>query len=313
MTRRLRIVLASAIVLVGLLVIVILSFVGVTRTNFGQERVRQMVSSMLEGKVKGKVYIGRMSGGFFNGVTIDSVEIRDDEDSVFFASGPIRVTYDARDLFDRRILLSSLDIQRPFVHLRQHENGDWNWRRIFPASVEKQKRNERGFGEYIVIDTSAIHDARVFLTLPWHPADSLRGAKRDSAIRFELAREDHDIARTREGFARTWRWTNAQANLGLARIADPDTLGRLFRLRKASFVENDPPFQFSNLSGTILNLGDSVFIDAQHWDLPGSTGSAHGSVVWGSDLPVRYYVHVVGDSVSLKDVAWVYPTLPTTG
>jgi autotransporter translocation and assembly factor TamB len=313
MTRRLRIVLASAIVLVGLLVIVILSFVGVTRTNFGQERVRQMVADMLEGRVKGKVYIGRMSGGFFNGVTIDSVEIRDDEDSVFFASGPITVTYDARDLFDRRILLSSLDVQRPFVHLRQHENGDWNWRRIFPASVAKQKRNERGFGEYVVIDTSAIHNARVVLTLPWHPADSLRGAKRDSAIRFELTRPDHEIRRTKEGFARTWRWTNAQADLGLARIADPDTAGRLFRVRKASFVENDPPFRFSNLSGTILNLGDSVFIDADHWDLPGSTGSAHGSVVWGSDLPVRYYVHVVGDSVSMSDVAWVYPTLPTTG
>jgi hypothetical protein len=313
MSRRLRIVLASAIVLVGLLVIVVLSFVGVTRTNFGQERVRQMVSSMLEGKVKGRIYIGRMSGGFFNGVTIDSVEIRDDEDSVFFASGPIRVSYDARDLFDRRILLSDLDVQRPVVHLRQHENGDWNWRRIFPASVEKQKRNERGFGEYVVVDTSTIHDARVILTLPWHPPDSLRGARRDSAIRFELTRPDHEIRKTREGFARTWRWTNAQANLGLARIADPDTLGRLFRLRNASFVENDPPFRFTNLSGTVLNLGDSVFIDAQHWDLPGSTGSAHGSVVWGSNLPVRYYVHVIGDSVSLSDVAWVYPTLPTTG
>src|SRR6476469_5280685 len=100
MTRRLRIVLASAIVLVGLLVIVVLSFVGVTHTGFGQERVRQMVSTMLEGKVKGKVYIGRMSGGFFNGVTIDSVEIRDDEDSIFVATGPVRVEYDVRDLFD---------------------------------------------------------------------------------------------------------------------------------------------------------------------------------------------------------------------
>src|SRR5579859_7432942 len=149
MTRRLRIVLASAILLVGLGVIVILSFVGVTHTGFGQERVRRMMATMLEGRVKGKVYLGRMSGGFFNGVTIDSLEIRDDEDSVFFASGPVRVAYDARDLFDRRILLSFLSAEHPVVHLRQHANGDWNWRRIFPASVEKQKRNERGFGEYV--------------------------------------------------------------------------------------------------------------------------------------------------------------------
>jgi autotransporter translocation and assembly factor TamB len=313
MTRRLRIVIASAVVLVGLLLIVVLSFIGVTHTGFGQERVRHMVGTMLEGQVKGKVYLGHMSGGFFNGVTIDSVEIRDDEDSVFVASGPIRVEYDARDLFDRRILLSHLEVQRPVVHIRQHENGDWNWRRIFPASVEKQKRNVRGFGQYIVVDSSEIHDATFTLTLPWHPSDTLRGAKLDSAIRYELTRSDHEIRRTREGLARTWRWTQAQANLGFARIADPDTVGRLVRILKMSFTETDPPFKFRNVSGTMLNLGDSIFMDTDHFDLPRSTGRGHGSVVWGSDLPIRYYVHVVGDSVSLSDVAWVYPTLPTTG
>jgi hypothetical protein len=313
MTSRLRIVIGSAIILVGLLVIVILSVVGVTHTGFGQTRVRQMVLTMLEGNVKGKVYIGHMSGGFFTGVTIDSVEIKDDEDSVFFASGPITVEYDPRDLFDRRILLSHLEAEHPVVHLRQHENGDWNWRRIFPASVEKQKRNERGFGQYVVVDSSVVRNASFTLTLPWRPSDTLRGAKRDSAIRFELTRTDHEIRRTREGFARTWRWSQAEANLGLARIADPDTVGRLVRIRKLSFAETDPPFKFRNISGTVLNLGDSVFVDSDHFDLPGSTGKAHGSVVWGSDLPIRYYLHVVGDSVSLADVAWVYPTLPTTG
>ena len=313
MTSRLRIVIGSAIILVGLLVIVILSIVGVTHTGFGQTRVRQMVLTMLEGNVKGKVYIGHMSGGFFTGVTIDSVEIKDDQDSVFFASGPITVEYDPRDLFDRRILLSHLEAEHPVVNLRQHENGEWNGRRIFPASVEKQKRNERGFGQYIVVDSSVIRNASVTLTLPWHPSDSLRGAKRDSALRFELKRTDHEIRRTREGFARTWRWSQAQANLGVARIADPDTVGRLVRIRKLSFAETDPPFKFRNISGTVLNLGDSVFVDSDHFDLPGSTGKAHGSVVWGSDLPIRYYLHIVGDSVSLADVAWVYPTLPTTG
>src|SRR4051812_49442158 len=104
MTRRLRIVLASAIVLVGLLVIVVLSFVGVTRTNFGQERVRQMVSSMLEGKVKGKVYIGRMSGGVFYGVNIDFVENPGDQQSRVFSSGPLCLSFYARDLFHRKSL-----------------------------------------------------------------------------------------------------------------------------------------------------------------------------------------------------------------
>jgi len=185
MTRRLRIVIASAVVLVGLLLIVFLSFIGVTHTGFGQERVRHMITTMLEGKVKGKVYIGHMSGGFFNGVTIDSVEIRDDEDSVFVASGPIRVEYDPRDLFDRRILLSHLEAYRPVVNIRQHANGEWNFRRIFPASVEKQKRNERGFGQYIVIDSSEIHDARFTLTLPLY-IYSLRVTDPDAAVAMSL-------------------------------------------------------------------------------------------------------------------------------
>ncbi len=313
MSRRLRIAIASAIILVGLLVIAGLSFVGVTHTGFGQERVRQMVSSMLAGKVKGKIHIGRIHGGFFNGVTIDSLEIRDDEDSLFVASGPIRVQYDARDIFDRRILLTYLEAQNPIVYLRQHENGDWNFRRIFPAGEKDDPRSEGGFGQYIVIDSSDVHNASVILTLPWHPSPTLRGAKRDSAIAYELSRKDLEIRRTREGFARTWRWTKADASIGHARIADPDTAGRFGRIRKASFVESDPPFTFRNFSGTAMHLGDSIWIDADHWDLPASTGRGKGKVVWGSDLPVRYNIHVIGDSVSLKDVAWVYPTLPRTG
>ena len=313
MSRRLRIAIASAIILVGLIVIAGLSFVGVTHTGFGQERVRQMVASMLAGKVKGKVHIGRIHGGFFNGVTIDSLEIRDDEDSLFVASGPIRVRYDARDIFDRRILLTYLDAQNPVVYLRQHEGGQWNFRRIFPPSGKDDPPGQGGFGQYIVVDSSDVRNASVVVTLPWHPSPTLRGVKRDSAIAFELSRKDLEIRRTKEGFARTWRWTKADASFGYARIADPDSTGRFARIRKASFAESDPPFQFRNVSGTAMHLGDSIWIDADHWDLPASTGRAKGKVVWGSDLPVRYNIHVIGDSVSLKDVAWVYPTLPTTG
>jgi len=275
MTRRLRIALGSAIILFGLIMIVVLGFIGITHTSVGQERVRSMIATLLEGKVKGKVYLGHLSGGLVGGVTIDSVEIRDDEDSVFFASGPITVAYDPRDLLDRRILLSRFEATRPYVHLRQHENGEWNFRRIFPASVEKQQRNQRGFGQYIVADTSIIRDARMVLTLPWHVSDTLRGYQRDSALRYELSRKDHEIRRTREGYSRTWRWSDIDADLGYARIADPDTVGRLVRVRNVSLNETDPPFKFRNVVGTFLNLGDSVFVDADHFDLPASTGRAH--------------------------------------
>jgi translocation and assembly module TamB len=313
MSRRLRIAIASAIVLLTLGLLVVLGFISLTHTRFGQDRVRSLVESMVEGKVKGKIYVGHISGGFFRGATIDSLEIRDDEDSLFVATGPIRVAYDARDLFDRRILLSYVHVEHPRVVLRQHENGEWNWRRVFPASVQKEQRNQRGFGDFIVIDSADVTDGDVRLTLPWHPASWLRGRQRDSALKFDLGREEPVIRRTREGIARTWRWTNVQGKLGYVRLADPDSIGRYADIRNASFAMPDPPFNFQNISGNAAHLGDSLWVTATHWELPGSTGTAKGKVVWGSNLPIRYRVHVKGDSVSLKDVAWVYPTLPTTG
>ncbi len=42
-------------------------------------------------------------------------------------------------------------------------------------------------------------------------------------------------------------------------------------------------------------------------------GKAAGKVWWGGPDPTKYDLRIVGDSVSLADVNWVYPTLPTTG
>src|SRR6266542_5594220 len=300
MTRRLRVALASALILLALGLILAISFVSVTHTRFGQERVRALVMSMMKGRVRGKLYIGHISGGFFNGATVDSLEIRDDEDSLLVATGPVRVSYDARDLFDRRILLRDVDVTRPRVVLRQHENGEWNFRRVFPASVQKQKRNERGIGDFVVIESAAYHDGSLRLTLPWHPPDTLHGAKRDSAIRFELTRTDHQIRRTREGFARSWLWARSNATLGYTRLADPDSVGRFATIRDMNVDESDPPFRFRNVRGTATHLGDSVWVTSTHWDLPASTGTAKGKIVWGNDLPIRYDIHFVGDSVSMR-------------
>ena len=126
-------------------------------------------------------------------------------------------------------------------------------------------------------------------------------------------RKDKEIRRSREGFARTWRWTNGYAVLPHLHIADPDTAGRLFAIDTLNVDEREPPFNMRNVKGILRNMGDSIWIDVPHFDLPGSTGRSLGKIWWGSDLPVRYAVRVWGDSVSLADVARVYPTLPTTG
>ncbi|MDO8501278.1 MAG: translocation/assembly module TamB [Gemmatimonadaceae bacterium] len=323
MSRRRRIVFWSAIGLIVIIVVMASLVVSVTQTGYGQGQVRKYVQSWVSGKVRGKFFVGRISGGLFNGVTIDSLEIRDEQDSLLLATGRVRVRYDMRDLFDRRILLSHLDIDHPVVRLQEHEDGKWNYQRIFPSGPQKPHGAARAFGDFVVMDSADIHDANIIVGMRWHPADSLRGYKRDSAITRALGaftRETPgnqwrgEIRRTSEGFAHIYRFTKFQASLGYARIADPDSSGRLFHVTRGSFDSSDPPLSVRRIAADVRHVGDSIWIQSPGFDLAASKGRIpSGKLVWGSNLPLRYDIHVVGDSVSMSDIAWVYPTLPTTG
>lgn len=312
MTHRGRIVLWTAAVLLTLFSVVAAGFLALTETARGREQVRRLIVSALGGQVHGSLYVGRITEGFFTGLTVDSLAIRDENDSLFVSTGPVSLRYDLRDLADRRILLRGVRAEHPVVYIRQHENGAWNFREVF-RSPAPSVAQPPGPAAFVVIDSATVHDATFVLSLPWHPSPALHGVVRDSAIRFELSRQDHDIKRTREGFVRTWRWKGADATLIHGRVSHPDSAGSFFSFSNVRVNESDPPFVFRNVAGTVRQLGDSIWLDVPHFDLPGSAGRARGKVVWGSDLPVRYDVHVHGDSVSLKDVAWVYPTLPQTG
>jgi translocation and assembly module TamB len=308
------------IALISLCMLVMLGLIGLgvglvaTRSDRGQAALRGWVQARVRSNIHGKLHLGRVSGNFFTGIEIDSLELRDDEDSLFVATGRIRLQYDPRDLVDRRLHFRQVEVENPVVVLRQHENWSWNFKRMFKSGPPNSRNGpERGFGDFIAVDSTHIRNASFRLTVPWHADDSLHGARRDSAIRANVARKDHEIRRTREGYTQTYRWTKAYAAVPYARITDPDSAGMLFKIDTLHTDESVPTFKWRNVAGVVRILGDTVWIKAPHWDLPGSTGRAEGRVSWGSDLPVRYALRIWGDSVSLADVAWVYPTLPTTG
>ena len=324
MIRRRRLVaLVSAIALLVIGFVTVVTGLFITRTSYGQDELRRLIQAQLASAIRGKVYLGAVSGGFLTGIQIDSFAIRDaDNDSLMLSTGRITASYDPRDLIDKRLLLHDVDVQHPVMFVRQHTSGRWNVKEIFRGYEKKSngpKTPGRNFGDFVVIDSARVHDATFVLQMPWTPDDTLRGAKLDSSIKYTLSRPDKEIRRVvdegKPGFARTWRWTKLSASVSHMRLADPDSdkFGRLWVFDAVTALESDPPFNFRNIRGSLRNLGDSIWLDVSHFDLPASTGSGKGKIVWGSDLPVRYDISVTGDSIALKDVAWVYPTLPTTG
>ena len=315
MTRRRAVVLWSALSLLGLALLVVLAVVSVLKTQFGRDYARNYVERLVAPGVKGKLHIGRITGLSFGGAIIDSVEIRGPDDSLFIAAGRVTAYWDPRDLVDKRTLLNLLEIDRAVVHIRKDSTGKWNYNYVFPPSPPKKKAPgaERGWGDYIVADSVVLRRAAFVLSMPWHPDDSLSGTQRDSSIRRNLTRTDKEIRRAGSGFQQTRRWTNIELVSGYTRLADPDSVGRLFQIARLDVDESDPPFRFRNARGGVRQTADSLWVDISHFDLPGSTGKGAGKIWWGNDLPTRYDLRIVGDSVSLADVNWVYATLPTTG
>ena len=308
MKRRRLIAIISLCTLAGIALLLVIGGAVMMRTD----AARKFVQGSLQAAIKGSVYIGRISGNPLAGITIDSLAIRDTTGQLLISTGRLSVDYDIRDLMDTRIHLRHVVVEHPHIHLRDFGKGKWNYQ-LLKSRGSGSKGTGRSWGSFVVLDSIQATNATFFLTMPWTPDDTLRGAVRDSVVRSQLARKDRLIERTSTGFTRTYMWTRGNALLTHARLADPDSVGQEFHIAALDANEFDPPFRFRNVRGVVRRLGDSAWLDIAAFRLPGSRGSAKGKVVWGSDLPIRYDLVVRGDSVALADVNWVYPTLPTTG
>ncbi|MDQ8153212.1 MAG: hypothetical protein P3B98_01005, partial [Gemmatimonadota bacterium] len=312
MGRRRHVALASAIAILLMGSALAAALGGLTRSAAGREWIRAQVERALAGATQGTIHVGALGGSFLTGLTIDSLELREPNDSLFLATGPIRVTYDPRDIVDGVIFLRSLDVQRPIMRL-QRRHDEWNYRSIFPSGPDRP-RKRRGFGSRISLQNVRIRGGDVRVNLPWSPDDSLRGVRRDSAITAALRDTSRAIRRLGPNeFEKEYRWSRIALQLAHAHVADPDTSGHHFEIARLDMLERFPPFDVHNARGTIWRRGDSLWVDVPRFDLPGSTGHMRGKVVWGSGLPMRYDVRVRGDSVAMRDIAWVWEGLPQTG
>jgi translocation and assembly module TamB len=278
------------------------------------------VAAQLQRGIKGKLHLGRLSGSFLTDLTIDSLNLTGPDDSVFVATGPVRVTYDPRDILDGRIIIRSADLQHPFLTMRREPDDEWNFHRVFPVEKPEPVRPplaRRAFGAVVAFHNVRVLGGNFALVLPWNPDDSLRGARRDSAVAYNLGIKEHEIRRVTlrniSGFQRTWRWTDWNATFNRIRFRQPDTTGRQFDVARLDVVEHIPPLPFRNMRGTFYWLGDTIWLNLPHFELAQSAARATGVVRWGDDKPIRWDVAIRSDTMALKDLHWVYEGLPTTG
>lgn len=315
MTRRRRIFIAFGVIMVTMLLIVVGGVATLTQSEWGTAKLVQFGVGAFNRGVQGTLYVGRVSGSIFTGMTIDTLEIRDRNDSLFVAAANLSMQYDPRDLLDRRILLKNVRFGRLVGNLFEDSLGQFNFRRIFPSGPpgRPQEAPRLAFGQFIKLENVIIDSTAVTLTTRWSPDTALPRSVRDSITRFNLERTDKEFWRGPGVIYETKRWTNGHLELDSARLDDRQPGGRKFAIRTLSIDESDPPFKFRNARGFIRVQGDSIWADVPQFGLPGSSGNMAGKVWWGGGNPTRFDLTIRADTVSLEDIAWVYPTLPNTG
>ena len=234
-----------------------------SQSDGGREWIRARVSSFANRGLRGRMHVGRLSGTFLTDLTVDSLELRDPDDSVYIATGPLSLRYDPRDLIDGRLVFRGVDVRNPLMIVRRELDGQWNFRKIFPVEDESTQpvilRPRGTFGALVVLHNIRMQGGEVQLTKPWHPDDSLKGPRRDSAIAVGLADRASEIRRVtlrgRHGFQKTWRWADMSGVISRLRFRHPDSTGRQFDFASMNVNETAPPFDFREMRGTALWRG----------------------------------------------------------
>ncbi|HEY6830108.1 MAG TPA: hypothetical protein VI259_24810, partial [Gemmatimonadaceae bacterium] len=101
MKRRKLVALVAAITFSFLGLLVVSGVFFVTRTQTGRDWVRDLATPLIQRGVKGgTVHIGRVTGNFLTGFSIDTFAIRDKRGELFVSTGRVSVSYNPRDILD---------------------------------------------------------------------------------------------------------------------------------------------------------------------------------------------------------------------
>jgi translocation and assembly module TamB len=311
MSRALKIL---AGVVVGLVLVAMLAFLGMTTTDFGRERVLRVALDALREQVHGRVTIDRIEGKLAGRFTLAGVAIADSQGNPFLTAERITTRLGLRMLFSKQLMISELRLERPVIRLTKSRDGTWNYERIFPRSPEQQPDDSStGFGDWVAARRVEIVDGTVEVRQPWVPDERLAGTERDSAIAAALNGEGKlRIERVPSGYDRTMEFRSIDARLPNVVIAHPDSAGMSLDVAALDMVA--APLDTDTIAvrdlKTRVRIGDDS-LDMRDVDLRLPESRVTGEVTYLLE-EARIEAELEGD-IAFADVRALYPPLPETG
>ncbi len=274
-----------------------------TATGPGRDLLARVVSAELAGVLRGRLFVGGISGSFVRSLVLDDVVIRDTAGGLVATVGSIRVTYTLPQLLAGQIVMTSAELQRPDVYLKKMPSGRLNLLEVLRIG----EGSGTGPGQLIQFRNVRIDDARVRIDTPWSPDDSLRS---EAAIRRGLARErakpGRVIEETPEGFRKIVTIDNLAARFRRVTASSPDRQPLTVDIDSLYADISDPQVSIRHAIGRIQVPGDSLVFSLEHAALPNTTLTGGGVVTFREGKEFFDFTFT-SSQAALVDFRWITP------
>lgn len=285
---------------------------GVTRTEWGRERIIELTVDALGSRIEGELVIGRISGNLLTGARIYDLSIRDPNGERFLDVDSAYIRYEVPTLLGGDMVLRDLVLYHPRLLLTKLP-GDtlWNYRRVLPPGEGPDSTG----GRATILRDAALHDADIVVRTAWEPDEDLEQAARDEAIRLALSDTSPlVVTQTPAGLVREMRFMVDSLALPHGVIASRERGGNYFRISQFAgdlFLWRRA-LEVRNAAGQIAQLGDTVEFRLNPVLLPESRLSAAGIVDLSGPEP-RYDLIGEGEQLAFSDLQPAYGRLPSGG
>lgn len=133
--------------------------------------------------------IGRLNGNFFNGLELEDVLLKKDNDTVGFIPS-LKLKYKLLPLLRKNIIVNSIEIEKPVFYVTQYADSTWNFQKIVKENPDTTASEP--FSMVLDMEKITISNGKIYI----NALDTIIPRKVDSLftdIAFYMKKESMDI------------------------------------------------------------------------------------------------------------------------
>jgi autotransporter translocation and assembly factor TamB len=256
--------------------------------------------------VRGSLRIGRVSGRWVDGFTLNNVVIQDTAGELLAKVPRIEVHYRLANLLAGRMVFSRALLHRPEVQIVKHRGGRLNFQEVF-------RLNEGpggGASPLIELNDLTVDEGRVTIRVPWNPDRRLHTTRQvDSALAAERVKPGRRIEPGSDGLQMVRTVDGLEADFPLVRLATPDRQPILLQIDRLAARVSDPFLEIRDLTAEVRTKDDSLVFILERAMLPGTSVRGRGRLDWPRDT-LLYHLAIEAPRLALADLRFVSPFFP---